>query len=170
MWIVKNSFQGIAIYLSLSMSGRTRNQPDEEPMLPPGANEGPTSVKSIKKNQFSGIKDSISDKDLENHSVAKIVAKTLLGEVKKCESEIGELETFRDRFHESNLNAAVLSEKLGGMESATTVRSLLYSLGGIFGGLLFNSGLTVTQQIGFAVLCVVCFLVATLNPLFIRRK
>lgn len=146
------------------MSKKARKLDEEPPISDlPGSD-----LAGSPKTQYSGIKDDITEADLEDNKVAKVVARTLLGRMKECQKEISELKGFKDKYHEKNQESAVLQERMYGLEESVSVRSLLFTLGGIFGGLAFLPDIK-PYLWGFIILCFVCLIMALWNPKFLRK-
>ncbi|MFH1162367.1 MAG: hypothetical protein V1696_03815 [Candidatus Jorgensenbacteria bacterium] len=135
---------------------------DEEPKGSPEID----GVKSAK-TPYAGIKDEITEEDLENNKVAKVVARTLLGDTKRYQSEIAGLKPFKDKFYQKSEESAVLKERLLGLGESIGVRNLLFTVGGLLGGLFFTPDL-LQYRWGIALLCLASFVLAMWNPDFLK--
>ncbi|MDO8407787.1 MAG: hypothetical protein Q7S95_00935 [bacterium] len=140
------------------------SKPDEEPSLAEGSSQ-PGSSKSL----YSGIKDGITELDLDNHDVAKVVARTLLNETRLSRTEIAELKSFKDRFYEATQLAAVLTERIKGLNESITIRSFFFTIGGVAGGLMFNPDLA-SYRWPIIATSVISLMLAAWNPGFLRYK
>lgn len=114
---------------------------------------------------FSGISDAISDEALEDHKVAKVIAKTALSENKRLEKEIIELKNYKDQYYEKKEESAVLSTQINQQGESIGVRNLFFTIGGLLGGLLFVADMA-SYRLGFGIGCIACFIVAMLKPDF----
>lgn len=88
--------------------------------------------KSIRKGALSRVKDIIDEKELANN----LPAIRLIVEAKfKLEEQVEGLECFKDKYYEKKEQAAVLTEKLNGVNP----RLIATTLGGISAGYLQNA-------------------------------
>ena len=141
------------------------NKPEEEPRSPKEI--GPS--KSMVKTTFLGIKNDVTEEDLEKPEVAKVIARTLLGDIKVHQGEILELRDFKDRYYEKNKDCAVLEERLSGLEESVGIRSLFFTLGGLFLGLVFVPEMS-RYQIGLGILGLSCLFLAMRNSSISGKK
>ncbi|MFA6524421.1 MAG: hypothetical protein WC264_01925 [Candidatus Paceibacterota bacterium] len=132
-------------------------KPDEEPTSPQETGE----VKSPEgKAPWSSLNSIIQEQDIKSVKDFKLVSKMLLGEINRLIKEVGQLNSLTEDYNKKNTELAVLKERLG----AFNVRSFLFSIGGLLGGVAFIPNLSTSQEIGVVLLCVICFMIAMLNP------
>lgn len=87
-------------------------------------------IRQTKRQALSDVKRQVTDEDLTNPTVARM----LLDDVERLEEENDELRGFKERFHSSDRDAAVLRERL----NASTARDVLESAFLIVGSLILG--------------------------------
>lgn len=122
------------------------------------------------KEPWSSVKDDITDDDFNDHNVCKRMAKDFLSRYKEARKEISGLKLIQEQFNELRVEFARLDEQKKSLKESVSVRFLLYSVGGLFGGLTYA---VPEHVIPLVLACVVSFGLAVWNPDFlngIRRK
>lgn len=122
--------------------------------------EKESEVKQVR-GAFSKVKRQLSDKDLKNPAVGRL----LLNQNDKYEQEISTLKDYKEKYHEADKKACVLAERLKGFQRSVTTRSVLLVFGGLLGG--FLPSLWVNQKFfwSVAIIAIVLFLIALLKPI-----
>ena len=142
------------------MDQKKQKQTEEDPNIGTGSDF--SLVQEPLKGRYSGIKDDISERDLDNHAVAKVVARNLLGENKELRREITDLKNFKDQYYNKKEETAVLTGQLKSIKESTGVKQLLHTIGGAIIGLLFVPNLEI-YMVGLILTAAVCFFIALWN-------
>ncbi len=146
---------------------RKIGKPDEEPTVSFEAED----IKSLAnaKTPWSGLNSIITEEEIKNAKNLRLVTKILLGEISRLGRDLTELKIFKEDYYKKSEELAVLTERLIGLKDSVTVRSLLYAIGGLLGGLIFVSDLE-QYRLGIFVLCVISFALAFIDPDWLHRK
>lgn len=89
------------------------------------------SSSEIPKNPYSGIKRLLSEEDLDNIAIKKLI----ISENDKLERQISELEKIKTKYHEIDKEKAVLEEKVAKRNSFEILYSFCLSVGSVLAGL-----------------------------------
>ena len=109
---------------------------------------------------FSKVKRELSDADFKKPAVGRL----LLNQNDKYEQEIALLKEYKEKFHEADKKAEVLTERLSGIEKSITGKSILLILGSLLTG--FLPSLWEQQKFFWsaAIIALILFLIALLKP------
>lgn len=88
--------------------------------------------KSISRGAFSRVKRQLSNSDLKNPAVGRL----LLSQNDKYEQEIGSLEEYKEKYYDADKRAAVFLERINGIKEGINSRSVFLTFGGILLGAL----------------------------------
>lgn len=86
------------------------------------------------KSALSGLKRTLSEKELEGKGAQKLI----LDRNDQLEKELVKLSEYKEKYHEKDKEAGVLSERLTQINGSINSRNLLFLLGGIMVGYLPN--------------------------------
>jgi hypothetical protein len=93
----------------------------------------------IPTNPYSRIRREISEEDLQSPAVQRI----LLGEVDKLQSRVVVLEVIESKFHEKDKIAAVMEEKLKGVQGQEILYGICLTMGSVvigLSGMIWSNG------------------------------
>jgi len=100
---------------------------EESPQQPEAKSVAPTSA-------LSGIKRTLSEKELEGKGAQKLI----LDRNDQLEKEVIRLNEYKEKYHAKDKESGVLSERLAQINGSINSRNLLFLLGGIMVGYLPN--------------------------------
>lgn len=100
-------------------------------VLPSQSEEIKEQSKTLGEGAFSGISRKITDKDLKNPTIARL----LLDDRDRLLKEKVILESFRDNYYTADKRAAILEEKENARTKFEALYSFVLSVGGLFLGL-----------------------------------
>ncbi len=95
-------------------------QPEAKSVIPPSA--------------LSGLKRTLSEKELEGKGAQKLI----LDRNDQLEKEVIKLSEYREKYHAKDKESGILSERLTQINGSINSRNLLFLLGGIMVGYLPN--------------------------------
>jgi hypothetical protein len=147
-------------------------RPEDEPVAPTEpAEEVPSesSKSSVGRTTWSLLSWTIKEEDIKSVKDFKLVSKMLLGEINRLMEEVRRLTMLTVDYNQKCMDLAVREERLRGLQESVTVRALLFSLGGLAGGLIFLPDLA-HYQWAITALCFACFLLAIWNPDWLNLK
>src|SRR5258708_6800183 len=90
-------------------------------------------TKTVKKGAFEKLDRAIDEKDLKNPAIARI----LLNSIDTLTAEKLELESYRDKFHETDKRCAVLEQKSSSESRFQILNVASFGIGGVVFGVSF---------------------------------
>lgn len=113
---------------------------------------------------FSRLSRELSDSDLKNNAVGRM----LLDKIDGLTSENITLESFRDKYYQSDKECAVLKEKVNGESKFQILYSFCLAVGGVVLGAAFSTTGSIKAILIFS--GIVLFLVGGLLALFVNKS
>ena len=141
---------------------RRKSRPDEEPVQDQ-ANVTPIPATKLVRELLTGTRYDISEEDLNNSAVAKVLARMFMSEIKRCKTEIEELREYKERFHTANEDLLVANEHVRGLNEFVGISSILFAFGGAAIGLAFTQT-SVIYALGCIAVAMICFGTGVLKP------
>lgn len=112
------------------------------------------------KRAFSKVQRELSDEDLKNPAVARI----LLDERERMLTEKSVLESFKDKYYEADKRAGVLQSEVTKMDEHESLNSLCQVVGGVLVGAVFSvQGWLLQSAIGLSGLLLILGNIAIKN-------
>jgi hypothetical protein len=152
---------------------KSSRKADEEPLtdapdVETASSAGPASAqpttKSIPIKELStGSRYDITDDDLNNSAVAKVLVRMFMSDMRRLRTDIDVLKEYREQYHAANEALLVALEKIRGMRESVGVSNILFAFGGAAIGLAFAQT-TASHAVGAVGLAIVFFASGSLKP------